>query len=730
MFDRVAKTLCLPAIRVAGSVMLLGTTPAWSQSGQTPVAPANFDPSDVYFQGYLSTRSAEELEAKGDYIGAAEKLKRAREMFEAVRKYYPAWKPEMVQGRSAKTSEDESRIFKNAEEQRKKNQAAVAELEGGPKMSGTFIDPSENVLPLTPPGILEVNPLEAKRLADAEAEVKRLQGLAQKNRALENEASRDESRIRDIARQRDAAHADLRAAEANLQAMRQRLAAKPVETEVKALNQKIASLEQETAALDMALTQSRKEQIETAARNRTLETDLKVMQQKYADLDRDLKAERNVANSVVAGQRAQLQAIEKELAGKTAELAKANERIGSLEKQLQESADAYKQISDERDGLLQERAQMSALLKLNEDGRIQDLIQQNMGLAKNLREAQERVDKLNLESNTSKDDLTIAKRDLSMAKAQINSLHREKREQDGRLAELEKRLKNEENSLNAGQASSNPEEVAVLRDIIQRQLRVQERRRQAKDLLVEAAKDMGSQDERLSKALELFDGQEITLTPEEQSLLAERNADGNFISPLARDRETVGRNTSQLNQDIAVFERTAEKSYAAGRLLPTRELFQMIVEQQPGHVPALCKLGLVHLKLEDDAAAVDTFRRAVELDETNPYAHRMLGLALMKTGDLTAAETEAKIAAELAPDEARNHLLLAGISYRLGKTKEAEGHYKAAISADPMSSDPYYNLAVICSKGKRMDEAKEYYHQALERGAMPDPALEIVLAQP
>ena len=46
---------------------------------------------------------------------------------------------------------------------------------------------------------------------------------------------------------------------------------------------------------------------------------------------------------------------------------------------------------------------MSALLKLNEDGRIQDLVQQNMGLAKNLREANEKVERLNLDNNSAKD---------------------------------------------------------------------------------------------------------------------------------------------------------------------------------------------------------------------------------------------------------------------------------------------------------------------------------------
>ncbi len=727
MLDRIAKTLRLPTARLAGSVLLwLATAPAHAQA-PPPISPAQFDPSDVYFQGYLSSRAAEQLEANGDFVAAAEKLEKARKLFEAVRRYYPDWKTEMVTGRSAQNSEAEVRVHPKAEEQRKRNRSVVAELEGGVKQSGTIIDPAQGVVPLTP-GILEVDPLATRRLAEAEAEVKRLRDLTNSNNqnsvTREADASRDSSRVRDIARQRDLLQSQLNAAESQVQSLRARLATSPVENEMKALNQRIAGLEQEREAMAMALTQSRSANTEALARNAILEADLKVMQQKRADLDRDLKVERKVASSVVAGQRAQLQALEKELTKKSDELSKANLRISDLENELKESRDAYTQLRSEHESLLHEREQMSALLKLNEDGRIQDLVQQNIGLAKNLREANEKVERLNIDNNSAKDDIIDALRDLAIAKSQINKLHQERRDQDQRLADLEQRLKGEESALAKGQVAADPAEVAVLRDIIQRQLRVQERRRQARDLLVEAVKDMGSKDERIAQAIQLFDGEKIELSPEEQRLIANNQVDGEFISPFAQDRATVGRNTSELNRDIAVFERTAEKSFSAGRFLPTRELFQMIVEQHPGHIPALCKLGVVNLKLQDPAAAVDTFQRAVELDANNPYAHRMLGYSHMSLGDMAAAEINVRRAVDLAPQDAKSQLLLGSICYRLGRRAEAESHFKASITADPIPSEPYYNLALIYSRSNRLDRAREFYHQALERGAVPDLKLE------
>ena len=525
-------------------------------------------------------------------------------------------------------------------------------------------------------------------------------------------------------RQNDALKAELRNAEANLQSMRAKLAAAPVESEVKSLNQRIDSLEQEREAMAMALTQSRGSHTEALSRIATLEADLKVLQQKRSDLDRDLKAEREVANSVVAGQRKQLDLLEQELEQKNSELTKANERITGLSKELEESRQAFSQLRSEHDTLTQERDQMSALLKLNESGRIQDLIEQNMSLAKNLREANEKVENLSRENNADKDAYTDALRDLAIAKTQINNLQQEKREQDRRVAELEVRLKSEEAALAKGESNADPAETELLRDIIKRQLRTQERRRQARELLVDAARELGTGDERISKAIEIFDTGEIALSPEEQKLIADRQVDGEFVSPFARDRATVSQATSELNRDISVFERTAEKSFVAGRHLPTRELYEMIIEQHPGHTPSLCKLGVVHLKLDDPMAAIDAFRRTVELEENNAYAHRMLGFSFMRMGDITAADKAIAKSVELAPNDAKSQLLLATLRYRLGRLGEAESHFKAAINADPMPSEPYYNLALLCSRDRRFEDAKNYYQQALERGAQPDPKLE------
>lgn len=725
MWTRATQHRRNPAALLAGLALawVLMAGPGQAQA-PPPLQPAQFDPSDVYFQAYLEVRSAEQYAKDENFQTALEKLEQADKLLNSVTTYYPKWKPEMVAGRVAKTRETLAEVRPKADAQRNKEQRVIAELEGGQKNPARLATPPAGS---TPPNLLKIDPLAERRLHANDAEVARLRKQLQDSMTPPAEVARNAERVRDLERLRDSLKDQLRAAEANAESLRARLAKAPVESEVNGLNQRIEKLEQEREAMAMALTQSRSEHTQSLAKVATLEADLKVVSQRAADLQRNLQLQQNVANNTVAGMRKQLQALQESLTQKNQAIATANEQISGLKQLLQQSRDAFAQLRDERDSLVAERDQMKALLKLNEAGRIQELIEQNMGLAKNLREANDKMSALHRDNNATKDDFTDALRDLAVAKSQINRLNQERRAQDKRLADLENRLKREQDALATNQASADPAEIETLRNIIKRQLLTQERRRQASKILIDAAKQLASTDENVNSAIALLEGEEIALSPDEQRLIADR-ADVELISPFAQSPELVGQRNIHLNKNIDVYDRAATKAFASERLLPARELFQLILEDHPGHVSSLCKLGVVNLRLNDPATAAETFRRAVELDDNNPYAHRMLGFALMSLGDLAAAEQCVRRSVALAPDDAKSQNLLATIAYRLGHPAESESLYKAAIKADPIPSEPYFNLALLCAHSKRFDDARSYYQKALERGALPDPKLEQSIA--
>lgn len=696
---------------------------------QAPNVP-QFDPSDVYFQAYLAVRAAEQLEKDEDFVGALNKYQQATELFDSVKKFYPDWKADMVRNRRDLTVEAMAGVEEKAGERIQKDRGVIAELEGGDKVGGELIDPANDVKPLKP-GVLEVDPLKVRRLKDAETELERLRDEIKKAEAASQQSTRNAA-AEDLRKQNQVLLGQLKAVQKEVSSLRAQMASAPMEGVMKSLNDRIDQLNDEKQVMSLALKSSRGDHQEALAKIEILTTDMELMKkqaaemrQEQANMQRDLETERQVANEVVAGQLRQMTQMERVLEEKDTQLRKANEQISSLRKQLDESRAAFADIQEERDGLLRERDHMAALLKLNEDGRIEELVAQNVGLAKSLREAREQVTRLNLDNNATKDDIVEAKRNLGMAKHQINRLHHEKREQDKRISELTEKLRHEELLLASGEVKADAEEVEMLREVIRRQLRAQERRRQAKELLVDAVKSLGLEDEGLREAIDLFDGAELELSPDEQKLVADQHVDGEFLSPtFARDRETVGREIAKLNVELESYNRAANKAYLSGRYHSTRELFEMMIEQHPGHIPAICRLGVVQLKLQEPERALASFQKAIELDNNNPYAYRMLGFTYMQLDDLAMAEQHLQRAIDLAPDDAKSYVLLGTICYSLGNAEEAESQFKGAIAADPMPSEPYFNIAMICVNQGRMKDARQFYSQALERGAVPDHALE------
>lgn len=705
----------------------------WFMQGRVVAQAPNipqFDPSDVYFQGYLAVRAAEQLEKDQDFVGALNKYQLASDLFGSVGKFYPDWKADMVKNRHDLTVKARAGVQEKAGEQLKKDHGVIAELEGGDKVRGEFIKPPQSEKPLNS-GVVEVDPLKVRRLKDAEAELERLKEELKKAEAA-SQQSTQETAVEDLRKQNQVILSQLKAAQQEVSSLRGQMISAPMEGVMKSLNERIDQLNQEKQVMGMALNTSRGDHNVALSKIEILTTDLDLMKkqaaemrQKQANMKRDIETERQVSNEVVAGQLRQMTQMERVLTEKGNLLEAANKQISNLKKELEESRAAYSEIQEERDGLLRERDQMSALLKLNESGRIEELVAQNVGLSRSLREKQEQVDRLILDNNTAKDEIVEAKRNLAIAKSQINRLHQEKRDQDKRISELTEKLRQEELLLTSGQATVDSEEVEMLREVIRRQLRVQERRRQAKELLVDAVKSLGQEDDRLREAIELFDGTELVLSSEEQKLVADQNVDGEFLSPtFARDRVTVGREIAKLNVELESYNRAATKAYLSGRLHSTRELFEMMIEQHPGHIPAICRLGVVLLKLQEPEQALARFEKAIELDNNNPYAKRMLGFTYMQLDNLAKAEQYLQRAIELAPDDAKSYMLLGAVYHQLGNTDAAESQFKGAIAADPMPSEPYFNIAMICANQDRMKDAKQYYSQALERGAIPDQALE------
>lgn len=693
-------------------------TMAQTPSAKAPAQP-NFDPADVYYQAWLFIREAETLQKQGRHADALSKLKSAEKFFETIHRYHPEWKKDMVGDRLSLTKDQITKVQPLAQAQQKKEEIAVAEI----VESGGNTKP---VAPMTSPTAPAIE-IEDAKIKALEAEVKRLRAALA---SPSNQESRQAARASDLEKQRDDLNARLKQTTTELESLRAKLATAPVQSEMDRLNERLRSLEQERQAMGMALSQSREQQLQTQAKMATLQADYQAVRQQAADLQRNMEVERKKSNEVTAAQLQQLQSLEQTIKQKDAEIVTANQRVASLQKQLKESQDAFQELRTERDDLLRERDHMAALLKLSESGRIQQLIEQNMSLAKELREAKERVERISKNNNETNDQLAEALRDLAITKTKIIALQTEKRAQEQRIIDLEKQLQSNEKALASGEAAASSEEADALRDIIKRQLRVQERRKQAAQLLLDAAKKQTSSgDENYDEAVALLTDQEITLTPEEQKILEDRKVDGEIYSPYAGSKARVTAATTEMHQQIDDYTKAAVRAFGSQRLSASREVLEMILDVHPGHVPTMTKLGIVQLRLNDPVAASDVLRSAVENDETQSLSHRLLGLALYKMGDLAQAENSLVRALEIDPNDAAGYTIYGNTLLRLKRAPEAESAYQKAIAIDPQSSEALHNLAVLCQRDGRIKEAKGYYQEALLHGAQPNPELEAALSK-
>jgi predicted nucleic acid-binding Zn-ribbon protein len=686
-------------------------------------APANFDPADVYFQGWLLSRDADKLRAEKKYAESLEKLQRARELFDSVATYFPMWRRDMVGGRRAQTQETIDQVAPLALKQQDEDRKEMAELEGG-VMKGEPAKPLNGGIPAAPvQPAREVESLETSRIAELEKHVQELQGqLAKKPDPAPGASSRDADRARDMSKQRDIARAELKRANDELAKLREKFAAAPMQEELQQLNGKINSLEREKAAMGQALSRSADETRMAKEQIAALQAERARLRQQTSDLQRNLENERKIQNDVIAGQQKQLREYQEQLRAANDKLAGANQKIASLENQLGQVRQDFNALRDERDNLMRERDQMSALLKLNEGSQIQTLIDQNMSLGKQLREAGEKLDRLNQDNNANQDALIEATRDLAIAKQNINDLKREKIAQEKRMADVESRLRGEDKQLAEG--GGDPAEVEMLRGIIQKQIKIQERRRKQAEFLLDIARDKAKDDEKVAQALDLYSEEEIPLSPEEMSAVQGRKVDGEFISPIPRPKGEVDANVARLEQENLPYTDAARRAFLNQRFDSCRELFELVLERNPGDTDTRCRLGVVQLRLEDPAMAADTFRRAAELDTSNPYAHRMLGYSLMQTGELGEALKALQESVKLAPTNADGRVVLGKLFFDIGQEAEAEEQFKSAIAYDDAMQWPHLNLAHLYAKQGKKKQALENYRNALDRGAEPDLDLE------
>jgi len=143
-------------------------------------------------------------------------------------------------------------------------------------------------------------------------------------------------------------------------------------------------------------------------------------------------------------------------------------------------------------------------------------------------------------------------------------------------------------------------------------------------------------------------------------------------------------------------------------------LYRKAIELDPKDSWAHNNLGAVLYNLNRYEEAEAACRKAIKLDPKNAEAHYNLGSVLDDLKRYEEAEAAYRKAIELDPEDALAHYNLGVVLNDLNRYEEAEAAYRKAIKLDPKYATVHYNLGVVLDYLKRHEEAEAAYRKAIE----------------
>jgi tetratricopeptide (TPR) repeat protein len=147
-------------------------------------------------------------------------------------------------------------------------------------------------------------------------------------------------------------------------------------------------------------------------------------------------------------------------------------------------------------------------------------------------------------------------------------------------------------------------------------------------------------------------------------------------------------------------------------------LYTATLQKNPGCWMAHYNLGIVLSEQGKSDAAIDHYRRAVELRPDYAEAHYNLGRLLVEKGHLEDAIAHYEKAAAINPRDAEAQNNLGVTLFGIGRADEAIAHYQKAIQMQPDYAEASCNLAnALIAKGD-LDGAIARYTVCL--AAVPD----------
>jgi tetratricopeptide (TPR) repeat protein len=278
------------------------------------------------------------------------------------------------------------------------------------------------------------------------------------------------------------------------------------------------------------------------------------------------------------------------------------------------------------------------------------------------------------------------------------------------------------------------QENEMLRNIIMRQLRLQNRQQQAKELIIAQLSKMENASADLLKQVEELKNTRMTLSPDEEKL---------FKDPAAK--ELIGSNGVQATLIAASATPPSGSMPAPGSLTAllvrageaynekdfatAAKLYDDALRVEPKSIDALIGLGMTQQRAGKYADSEAALQKAMAYEPDNANAAYAMGVTHFKQERWKDSMTFFEKSLGKTPQNASARHYLGIISTKLNLVERAEREFKTTLAIDPGHGEAHFNLAVLYATWDppQWEKAREEYAAALKKGVKPDEILERLL---
>jgi Tfp pilus assembly protein PilF len=498
--------------------------------------------------------------------------------------------------------------------------------------------------------------------------------------------------------------------------------------------------------------------------NNDLLTQRKIYEDGYTNVIRD-KQKVEQDRDLLAKQKADLEAriakLSADTSGSIAELTKlrneakmVNEMISLRDQQLAEKDKTIAALQSQNKSIQARQKELEIEVEslkrdTSKPEQVKDLVAENSRLKIELNSAREQMDALKAEGGKKDEEIASLKKQVVSIQGELAQLRQENTAYQTQVADLTLKLKEVNAQIEktpAGKSAANAklaEENRMLHDIIMRELRHQERQRQAKELVIAEMKKMENASQTLMDNLEEMTSARIKIAADEEHLftspeLKQLVATTGVRATLMAENDTEKGGKPKANSAAAKGKpaepdqkllRDAVNAADKGDFKTAEQLYQDALRANPKSTTALISLAVIkqQQKKYDDARVL--LQKCIAIEPDNDQANYRLGVGYFQKGKLDEAMGSFEKSVARNNDNARAHHYLGIIAGRLGNRNRAESEFKQALAIDPKYGDAHFNLAVLyaTSTPPDWDLARKHYQNALDRGVKSDAAIEKLL---